>query len=50
MAEAIDRQGCLIGGEGNGGVIDPRIVPVRDSLVGAALVLECWRRRPQAFE
>jgi len=40
VAEAIEREGCLIGGEGNGGVIDPRVCPVRDGLVGAALVLE----------
>jgi phosphomannomutase len=32
--------GAIIGGEGNGGVIDPRIVPVRDSLVGIAYVLQ----------
>ena len=31
---------ALIGGEGNGGVIDPRIVPGRDSLVGIAYVLQ----------
>lgn len=31
--------GCAIGGEGNGGVIDTRIVPGRDSLVGMAYVL-----------
>jgi len=30
----------LIGGEGNGGVIDPRVGWVRDSLVAMALVLE----------
>ena len=30
---------CIFGGEGNGGVIDPRVVPVRDSMVGMALVL-----------
>jgi phosphomannomutase len=29
-----------IGGEGNGGVIDPRIVPGRDSLVGIAYILQ----------
>jgi len=40
VAEAILVHGCVIGGEGNGGVIDPRVVPVRDSLVGAGLVLE----------
>ena len=31
---------CIIGGEGNGGVIDLRVSPVRDSLVGIALVLQ----------
>ena len=48
VAEAIEREHCVIGGEGNGGVIDLRVVPVRDSLVGAALVLEMLaaRRRP----
>ncbi|HET6442086.1 MAG TPA: phosphoglucosamine mutase, partial [Phycisphaerae bacterium] len=40
VALAVARYGCLIGGEGNGGVIDPRITLVRDSLVGAALILE----------
>jgi phosphomannomutase len=32
--------GSIIGGEGNGGVIDPRIVPGRDSLVAMAYVLQ----------
>jgi len=32
--------GAIIGGEGNGGVIDTRIVPGRDSLVGMAYVLQ----------
>jgi phosphomannomutase len=31
---------ATIGGEGNGGVIDPRIVPGRDSLVGIAYILQ----------
>jgi phosphomannomutase len=31
---------AIIGGEGNGGVIDPRIVPGRDSLVGIAYTLQ----------
>jgi phosphomannomutase len=30
----------VVGGEGNGGVIDPRISPVRDSLSGISLVLQ----------
>jgi len=45
VAEAIARHGCVIGGEGNGGVIDPRVVLVRNSLVGAALVLEMLASR-----
>jgi phosphomannomutase len=32
--------GAMLGGEGNGGVIDPRVVLVRDSFVAMALVLE----------
>ena len=34
------KENAFIGGEGNGGVIDPRIVPGRDSLVGMAYVLQ----------
>jgi phosphomannomutase len=34
------KENANIGGEGNGGVIDPRIVPGRDSLVGIAYVLQ----------
>jgi len=33
-------RGAVIGGEGNGGVIDPRVVLVRDSFIAMALVLE----------
>jgi len=40
VAEAMVKNGCVIGGEGNGGVIDLRVGPVRDSLVGMALVLQ----------
>ncbi|NLW85896.1 MAG: phosphoglucosamine mutase [Planctomycetes bacterium] len=40
VAAAIIKHGCVIGGEGNGGVIDPRVAPVRDSLVGMALILQ----------
>ena len=42
-ANVVDRMlatGALLGGEGNGGVIDPRVVLVRDSFVAMALVLE----------
>lgn len=39
VIDAMLRENATIGGEGNGGVIDPRIVPGRDSLVGIAYVL-----------
>ena len=35
----------MIGGEGNGGAIDPRVVLVRDSFVGMALVLDAMAER-----
>jgi phosphomannomutase len=35
----------VLGGEGNGGVIDPRVVFVRDSFIGMALVLEAMAAR-----
>ena len=40
VTEEMRRVGAVVGGEGNGGVIDPRIVPGRDSLVGMAYVLQ----------
>ncbi len=40
VVDAMLQHGALIGGEGNGGVIDTRIVPGRDSLVGMAYVLQ----------
>jgi phosphomannomutase len=40
VAAAMLEHDCIIGGEGNGGVIDLRVSPVRDSLVGIALVLQ----------
>jgi phosphomannomutase len=40
VINAMLAQESIIGGEGNGGVIDPRIVPGRDSLVAMAYVLE----------
>ncbi|HWS56016.1 MAG TPA: hypothetical protein VN228_17890, partial [Pyrinomonadaceae bacterium] len=39
VAEEMARRGAVVGGEGNGGVIYPRINFARDSLVGMALVL-----------
>jgi len=40
VAEAMVKHGCIIGGEGNGGIIDLRVGPVRDSFVGMAMVLQ----------
>ena len=40
VVEAMLANDCIFGGEGGGGVIDPRIVPVRSSLVGIAYVLQ----------
>jgi phosphomannomutase len=40
VASAMLEHGAIIGGEGNGGVIDLRVSPVRDSLVGIAVVLQ----------
>lgn len=40
VAERMIETGAVIGGEGNGGVIDPRVGFVRDSAIGMALVLE----------
>ena len=40
VAQAMIDNECIIGGEGNGGVIDLRIGPIRDSLVAMAFVLQ----------
>jgi phosphomannomutase len=40
VASAMLKHNCIIGGEGNGGVIDLRVGPIRDSLVAMALVLQ----------
>jgi phosphomannomutase len=40
VANAMIEHNCIIGGEGNGGVIDLRVGPIRDSLTGIALVLQ----------
>lgn len=40
VVEAMEKHHCLFGGEGNGGVIDPRIVAARDGLGGMAVILE----------
>jgi phosphomannomutase len=40
VVEAMLAENALLGGEGNGGVIDPRVGFVRDSFAGMALVLD----------
>ncbi len=40
VAKAMKQNDCIIGGEGNGGVIDLRIGPIRNSLVAMAMVLQ----------
>lgn len=48
VAKAMMNNGCIIGGEGNGGVIDLRVGPVRDSLVAMALVLQLMAETSQS--
>lgn len=45
VVDAMIRESAIIGGEGNGGAIDPRVVFVRDSFVGMALVLAAMAER-----
>ncbi len=40
VVHAMIAENAVVGGEGNGGVIDTRIVPGRDSLVGMAYMLQ----------
>ncbi len=45
VAAGMERSGATLGGEGNGGVIWPKVCGVRDSLVGMALLLEMLAKR-----
>jgi phosphomannomutase len=47
VVDLMVRERAVIGGEGNGGVIDPRVGLVRDSFVGMALVLDAMAARRQ---
>jgi phosphomannomutase len=40
VVAAMLAHGCVLGGEGNGGVIYPRLHPGRDALVGIAMILQ----------
>ena len=44
VAEKMEETNAIIGGEGNGGVMDPRIHYARDSIVGMGLILEALAR------
>ncbi len=45
VADKMIVEKCVIGGEGNGGVIDPRVCPIRDSFAGIGLILELLATR-----
>ena len=45
VVDEMHRRGAVYGGEGNGGVIDPRVGYVRDSFAGMALVLDALTKR-----
>lgn len=40
VVDEMNHTGAIFGGEGNGGPIDPRVGPIRDSFVGMALILD----------
>jgi phosphomannomutase len=45
VVDVMLRQNAVLGGEGNGGVIDPRVGLVRDSFVGMAQLLDAMAAR-----
>jgi phosphomannomutase len=45
VVDMMIRESAIIGGEGNGGAIDPRVVFVRESFAGMALVLDAMAER-----
>jgi phosphomannomutase len=49
VVDAMLEHNAVLGGEGNGGVIDPRVVLVRDSFVGMSLVLEAMAQRQMSI-
>lgn len=50
VAGAMIAEECIIGGEGNGGVIDLRVGSIRDSLVAMALVLDVMARTNKTIQ
>lgn len=49
VAEKMKEAGAIFGGEGNGGIIDPRIHYGRDSIIGIGLALEAMARSGQTM-
>jgi phosphomannomutase len=49
VTERMQREAAVIGGEGNGGVIYPKINFARDSLVGMALILHLMARERRSL-
>ena len=49
VAAAIRSNNAVIGGEGNGGVIWPKVIHVRDSIVGIAILLEMLSLRAKSL-
>jgi len=47
VVEAMRSSGAILGGEGNGGVIDPRVGWVRDPFIGMGLVLDLMAETQQ---
>ncbi len=50
VAQMMQENRAIIGGEGNGGVIWPKVCYVRDSLVGIALLLEMRAMRDEPLD
>jgi phosphomannomutase len=49
VAKAMKENNCLVGGEGNGGVIDLRVGPIRNSLLSMAVVLELMAAKEKSI-
>ena len=49
VVETMLAEGCVLGGEGNGGVIYPAVHAGRDALVGIAMVLQALAERGESL-
>lgn len=49
VVEGMNLNGCQFGGEGNGGVIYPKITSARDGLTGIALILELMAEKKKCL-